>query len=527
MTQSLAAPPDTSAPAPAAPTGPVAPVAPRPWLVGAGQLAAAELALLAVLLASGPRSAAGITVTVLAGLVLLAALVRIHGRPLFRWPVVFLRHRGRVRTARDTAGRTDALDAVLPAMDTRVFTDRLGHRIGLVGDGAAWTALLHVTLPDQAPPAALESLLRATMAAPDIRPAAVQLVAWSVPELTDIQVIGDRATGQQLAGQQVTGQRLAGQPMPTGQTFYGGPGGQPSQVVTVHGGHGGHGGQPTRSAAADQQLHTAQPVLGHLPPRAHPLDEAQTVPLPRASVMAAANGFPMAGQPSATTGAVPAGGGLAGGGPAGGGLAGGGPAGAGRLSLGARRTCWIAVRVRPRDCPHAVAARGGGEAGALRATAVAALRLARDLTEAGFPAGVYDETDVRAQLRVSLGADPASVAAGGAAYLAPEPAEAWRWWSTGMLRQYCYRPRRAADADRVLGRTASFPAVFTCTSLLLRRRRDGRLERRTLVRVGMPVGKLPPEVDRAVRRDLAAPLVRLDGEHGTTLRATMPLAITP
>jgi type VII secretion protein EccE len=473
MTQSLATPSETARPAP---------VAPRAWPVGAGPVAAAELAALAVLLASGPRSAAGIAVTVLGGLVALAALVRVHGRPAYRWPLVFLRHRARVRAVRSTAGRTDALDAVLPALETRVFTDRLGHRIGLVGDGTSWTALLHVTLPDQAGPAALEGLLRSAMAAPDIRPAAVQLVSWSVPEVTDIQVVG-----QQIA-----------QGQPAGQTFYGGPGGQATTI------HGGQPGQPGPAVPARQPLHTARPVLGHLPPRADAFETAQTVPLPRVSVLAAANGV-TPGQPA---------------GPATAGLP-----GAGRLSLGAKRTCWIAVRVRPRDCPHAVAARGGGEQGALRATAVAALRLARDLTEAGFPADVYDETDVRAQLRVSLGADPASVGTGGAGYLAPPPAEAWRWWSTGMLRQYCYRPRRVGDAERVLGRTASFPAVFTCTSLLLRRRRDGRLERRTLVRVGMPVGKQPADVDRAVRHDLAAPLVRLDGEHGATLHATMPLAI--
>src|SRR2546430_4695226 len=128
MTQSLATPTETSRPAP---------VAPRAWLVGAGQVAAAELAALAVLLAGGPRSAAGITATLLGGLVALAALVRVHGRPADPWPLVFLRHRARVRAVRDTAGRTDALDAVLPALETRVFTDRLGHRIGLVGDGAS------------------------------------------------------------------------------------------------------------------------------------------------------------------------------------------------------------------------------------------------------------------------------------------------------------------------------------------------------------------------------------------------------
>jgi hypothetical protein len=484
---------ETVSPAMTDPAASPAPVAPRPWPVGAGQVAAAELALLAVLLASGPRSAAGIVVTVLAGVAVLAALVRVHGRPMYRWPAVFLRHRSRVRSARGTAGRTDALDDVLPAMETRVFTDRLGHRIGLVGDDASWTALLHVSLPDRVSPAALEGPLRAAMAATDITPAAVQLVGWSVPALTDIQVVGAQPA---QAGQPAQ----PGQPMPGGQTFYGGPGNQPSQVVTVHSSQPHLPGQP---------LHTASPVLGHLPPRADLAQDPDTGRLPRSAVAGRLeSGQPDGGQPAG----MPAGGALAAG---------------GRLSVGAVRTCWVAVRVRPRDCPHAVAARGGGEAGALRATAVAALRLARDLTEAGFPAQVYDEADVRAQLRVSLGAEPAAVGAGSGALLAPRPAEAWRYWSTGMLRQYCYRPRRAADAERLLGRTASFPAVFTCTSLLLRRRRDGRLDRRTLVRVGMPVGRHHAEVDRAVRRDLGAPLVRLDGEHGPTLAATIPMAITP
>src|SRR5262245_18550604 len=54
------------------------------------------------------------------------------------------------------------------------------------------------------------------------------------------------------------------------------------------------------------------------------------------------------------------------------------------------RVYWVAVRFSPGADPAAVQARGGGETGAVRATAVAALRLATSLRQGGCTVRVLD-----------------------------------------------------------------------------------------------------------------------------------------
>ncbi len=185
------------------------------------------------------------------------------------------------------------------------------------------------------------------------------------------------------------------------------------------------------------------------------------------------------------------------------------------------RMCWLALRLAPADCRAAVEARGGGPAGALRATANAALSLARDLYEAGVPAAPLDGTELRAQLAVALGADPDIPAT---------VTEDWRTLTVGTLRQSCYRPRSNVDPAAVLAAGAPSPAAFTAASLTLSRPGTGTTrgepEAHLVLRVGAPAAQTRYSPDDAAAA-LGIPVYRLDGEHICQTRATLPLALPP
>src|SRR5439155_9232388 len=71
------------------------------------------------------------------------------------------------------------------------------------------------------------------------------------------------------------------------------------------------------------------------------------------------------------------------------------------------RVRWLTVRYRPDEAPIAALAGGGGEVGALRSTASAALSLMVALAEAGHPSTVLEAGELADELRVALGVPPA------------------------------------------------------------------------------------------------------------------------
>ena len=73
------------------------------------------------------------------------------------------------------------------------------------------------------------------------------------------------------------------------------------------------------------------------------------------------------------------------------------------------RVHWLALRYHAAGAPAAAAARGGGQTGAARATATAALTLAGRLAEAGYGGVVLDEAELRQELLVALGSDHAAL----------------------------------------------------------------------------------------------------------------------
>ena len=186
------------------------------------------------------------------------------------------------------------------------------------------------------------------------------------------------------------------------------------------------------------------------------------------------------------------------------------------------RTHWLALRYRPSVAPGAALARGGGVTGADRAAASAALGLVGRLAEAGQPAAVLDEPELRQDLLVALGADPRAFA-GNTPGARPvvKVDEKWRTWSIGRLTQMTFAPGPRV-ATEVLG--ASIPgAEFTCTSLLLRRTPRGTTESSVSVRVGYLAKHTQHRPEATVKR-LAGDLYPCNGRQSAALHRSMPLA---
>ena len=166
------------------------------------------------------------------------------------------------------------------------------------------------------------------------------------------------------------------------------------------------------------------------------------------------------------------------------------------------RVRWLAVRYRPDLAPIAALARGGGDLGALRSTASAALSLMGALAEAGYQSTVLEAGELAKELRVALGVQGAP---GG------EP-DRWRSWTWGGAAQMCFRPRSA----RVLDFSAP-GAAFTATSYTLTRTPGGREKAEVTIRVGARPGAPVPAP--------GIPVVPLHGRHGAAVRQTLPLAL--
>ncbi|MEU5266343.1 type VII secretion protein EccE [Amycolatopsis sp. NPDC021455] len=166
------------------------------------------------------------------------------------------------------------------------------------------------------------------------------------------------------------------------------------------------------------------------------------------------------------------------------------------------RVRWLAVRYRPDLAPIAALARGGGDLGALRSTASAALSLMGALAEAGYQSTVLEAGELAKELRVALGVQGP---AGGAP-------DRWRSWTWGNAAQVCFRPRSPRMVD------FSVPgAAFTATSYTLTRTPGGREKAEVTIRVGARPGSPVPAP--------GLPVVPLHGRHESGVRRTLPLAL--
>ncbi|MEV6907165.1 type VII secretion protein EccE [Amycolatopsis sp. NPDC051071] len=169
------------------------------------------------------------------------------------------------------------------------------------------------------------------------------------------------------------------------------------------------------------------------------------------------------------------------------------------------RVRWLAVRYRPEDAPIAALARGGGELGALRSTACAALSLMGSLAEAGFESTVLEAGELAEELRVALGSGQDA------------PVNGWRSWDWGGASQVCYRPRSERDLARTLDLHVP-GAAFTATSYTLGRTPGGREKSEVTIRVGGRPGTEPV-------RPGGIAVTPLHGRHAAAVRRTLPLAL--
>lgn len=165
------------------------------------------------------------------------------------------------------------------------------------------------------------------------------------------------------------------------------------------------------------------------------------------------------------------------------------------------RVRWLAVRYRPDLAPIAAVARGGGDLGALRSTASAALSLMGALAEAGYQSTVLEAGELAKELRVALGVQGAASA----------PPDRWRSWTWGDAAQVCFRPRSSRVVDFAVP-----GAAFTATSYTLTRTAGGREKAEVTVRVGARPGALVPAPRAAIP---------LHGRHRAAVRQTLPLAL--
>jgi type VII secretion protein EccE len=200
------------------------------------------------------------------------------------------------------------------------------------------------------------------------------------------------------------------------------------------------------------------------------------------------------------------------------------------------RVYWVAVRFVPDLHPGAVAARGGGEQGAIKSAAVAALRLSMVLRQRGYALRVLDGTELTAELSTSLGVEPPKrglkgqpVSASSAPRLAVS--ETWRSWSLGALHHASFRlrriPRQHAGLATVLTWLARPPAITTCVSVTFACDAAGPARTEVVVRFAVPADKGRRAVRTALRRaakGFGAYLTPMNGEHSAGVRATIPLA---
>ncbi|MFB7599507.1 type VII secretion protein EccE [Streptomyces sp. NPDC056160] len=206
-----------------------------------------------------------------------------------------------------------------------------------------------------------------------------------------------------------------------------------------------------------------------------------------------------------------------------------------RTGAPAVRITWIALKLDPELCAEAVAARGGGLAGAQKCVVRAADHLASRLTGAGFRATVLDEEELIAALATSACANPLVTAeAGRTEARERRTQESGRSWRCDNRRHTTYWIRRwpqlggehGASLPQFLARVTAIPALATTFSLTLAR---GERQEVSLCGHLRVTGRSDDELVAArhalegAARQAGAGLSRLDREQLPGMLATLPL----
>lgn len=187
------------------------------------------------------------------------------------------------------------------------------------------------------------------------------------------------------------------------------------------------------------------------------------------------------------------------------------------------RQYFLAVRTAERPTGRAILARGGGPAGAQRATASAAAALAFQLSQLGYASTVLDSAELEQHVQLMSGATYSAqpVSAGSAA----APLETKDTWAIGRIQQSCFRVGAGTPQSTALNWNVRTPLSFVVGSCTITPNgRDGaRLE--YLVRAAMVSQQSPLTIEQA-SRTLDRRLVPLRYQQERYVRATLPLALT-
>lgn len=198
------------------------------------------------------------------------------------------------------------------------------------------------------------------------------------------------------------------------------------------------------------------------------------------------------------------------------------------------RVMWIALKLDPELCPEAVAARGGGLAGAQKCLVRSARHLASRLTGAGFRVSVLSEDEVTAAIATSACANP-MVTAQAEQGRTPRrrTEETSRSWRCDNRRHTTYWVRRwpplggpGTALPHLVAQLTSVPALATTLSLTLAPCGHREVSLTGHVRItgrsSTELASSRRELEHAARQAQTG-LTRLDREQLPGLLATLPL----
>ncbi|UJV40277.1 type VII secretion protein EccE [Streptomyces sp. AMCC400023] len=205
-----------------------------------------------------------------------------------------------------------------------------------------------------------------------------------------------------------------------------------------------------------------------------------------------------------------------------------------RTGTPAIRITWIALKLDPELCPEAVAARGGGLAGAQKCVVRVADHLSSRLTGAGFRTTVLDEQELISAVATSACANPLVTAEAGRTETpqrrTEESSRNWRCdnrrHTTYWVRRWPQLGGRGPSLPQLVGQLTALPALATTFSLTLARGVRQEMAVTGHVRV---TGRSDDELVAARRaleqaaRQAGAGLARLDREQLPGVLATLPL----
>ncbi|MFB7089981.1 type VII secretion protein EccE [Streptomyces sp. NPDC056296] len=198
------------------------------------------------------------------------------------------------------------------------------------------------------------------------------------------------------------------------------------------------------------------------------------------------------------------------------------------------RIMWIALKLDPELCPDAVAARGGGLAGAQRCLVRSAEHLSSRLSGAGFRVSLLTEEGLSSALATSMCANPVvTVQTGQGEAPRRRTEESGRSWRCDNRRHTTYWVRRwpqlggqGPGLPQLVAQLTAVPALATTFSLTLAP--SGRQDVTITGHVRV-TGRSSSELSDArrglehVARQVRAGIVRLDREQLPGMLATLPL----